>query len=162
MDATDRARPESGSVLTRSATAARLALLLVAAVTFAGGRQPAIAQSPTPPTGVIVGRVVDADAGTPVSGVVVIALGTTDPGPGARPPAMVTDAQGRFAFRNLAKGSYTLLANLGGNGFSPGGFIVTGMGHQIGAYLMADSGSAVRMVPSAQSSSVTGSAFPTR
>jgi hypothetical protein len=48
---------------------------------------------------------------------------------------MLTDAQGRFVFRNLPKGTYSLAATIGGNGYSPSGFIVTGMGHQVGAYL---------------------------
>ena len=48
---------------------------------------------------------------------------------------MLTDAQGRFVFRNLPKGTYSLMATIGGSGYSPSGFIVTGLGHQIGAYL---------------------------
>jgi hypothetical protein len=130
----DRGRLERGPAVIRHRAAARLIIAIVAAVA-GGGAQPAIAQSPGAPTGAIVGRAVDADAGTPVSGVAIVALGEQQPGPGARPPVMLTDAQGRLAFRNLAKGSYTLIANVGGNGYSPSGFLVTGTGHQIGAYL---------------------------
>ena len=92
------------------------------------------AQPSTPAAGLIMGRVVDADAGTPLSGVIVMALGG-DPVPGARAAVVVTDPQGRFVFRSLPQASYTLTATVGGNGYSPNGFIVTGMGHQIGAYL---------------------------
>lgn len=94
-------------------------------------------QSPTG-TGLILGRVIDADAGTPVSGVVVTAIASSDPAtiaPTGRPQSMLTDAQGRFVFRNLPKATYSLRAAIGGSGYSPSGFIVTGRGHQIGAYL---------------------------
>jgi hypothetical protein len=87
--------------------------------------------------GVIVGRVVDADTGTPVPGVVVHAARVR--GEGGAPPAsrdsLLTDPQGRFAFGGLADGAYMLTTSVGGSGFSPGGFLVTGLGHQIGAYL---------------------------
>jgi hypothetical protein len=66
------------------------------------GSQP---QAPTG-TGLILGRVFDADAGTPVSGVVVSAIDTPDPTAiqqTARPQAMLTDAQGRFVFRNAMR-----------------------------------------------------------
>ena len=52
-----------------------------------------------------------------------------------RPQAILTDAQGRFVFRQLPKATYSLVATVGGSGYSPSGFIVTGRGHQIGAYL---------------------------
>jgi hypothetical protein len=94
-------------------------------------------QGPTG-TGLILGRVVDADAGRPVSAVVVTAVASADPftiPPAGRPQSMLTDAQGRFVFRNLPKATYSLIATTGGNGYSPSGFIVTGRGHQIGAYL---------------------------
>ena len=107
--------------------------MLAVAAACAGAVSRVMAQS-RPPGASVVGRVVDADAGTPVSGVVITAASAA-PEPGARPPAVLTDAGGRFVFRNLPRGSYTLIASVGGNGFSPSGFIVSGMGHQIGAYL---------------------------
>lgn len=124
--------------------AAWLALLMLGTAATRAQQGP----PPGPPggataTGVILGRVVDADTGTPISGVLVGTLGAVgrdpvpygSPAPPGRPQAMVSDTQGRFVFRNLAKGTYTLAANIGGNGYSPSGFLVTGMGHQIGAYL---------------------------
>jgi hypothetical protein len=47
----------------------------------------------------------------------------------------MTDAEGRFAFRQLPAGSYTLAVTTGGTGFSPAGFLVSGMGHLIAPYL---------------------------
>ena len=113
---------------------AALVMCLIVEGSAVAGRQP---QS-TPATGAILGRVVDAAAGTPVSGVVVSAVGSPDPAtipPSGQPQSMLTDAQGRFVFRNLPKGPYSLTATVGGRGYSPSGFIVSGMGHQIGAYL---------------------------
>jgi hypothetical protein len=107
------------------------ALVLLSIIPAAGmaGRQP---QAPTVASS-IVGRVVDASTGAPVSGVVVTAMAAILPG--GQPQSMLTDAQGRFVFRNLPKGTYSLMATIGGRGFSPSGFLVSGMGHQIGAYL---------------------------
>src|SRR5688572_6464249 len=102
---------------------AAVVVLLSIGVAGLAGRQ----SQATPGTGFILGRVVDATTGAPVSGVVVTASG--------HPQSMLTDAQGRFVFRNLPKGTYSLTATIGGRGFSPSGFLVTGMGHQIGAYL---------------------------
>jgi hypothetical protein len=87
----------------------------------------AAAQTPAqgPSTGIVVGRVVDADVGTPVSGMLIRA--------GSH--AVVTDSQGRFVVGGLPKGTYTLTATIGGTGFSPSGFLVSGLGHQIGPYL---------------------------
>jgi hypothetical protein len=88
-------------------------------------------QAPTQesPAGIIVGRVVDVDTGTTLSGVLV-----TTTAAGNR-QAVLTDAQGRFVVSGLAKGRYTLTTTVGGTGFSPSGFLVSGFGHQIGAYL---------------------------
>ena len=63
----------------------------------------------TPPpigTGLILGRAVDADSGKPISGATVSLY---RPGTTGYEPVM-TDAQGRFVFRNLAAGSLTLRA----------------------------------------------------
>jgi hypothetical protein len=117
--------------MTRLAALLVLLIIEAAAVT---GRQP----QPAPGTGVILGRVIDAATGAPISGVVVTAAGSSDPAtvsPPGQPQSMLTDAQGRFVFRNLPQGTYSLTVAIGGRGFSPSGFLVTGMGHQIGAYL---------------------------
>ncbi len=56
-------------------------------------------------TGVIVGRVVEADANTPVAGTIVtLSVG------GFTPLRVLTDGQGRFAFRALPKGSFSITA----------------------------------------------------
>ena len=91
-------------------------------------------QQPVPaPTGVIVGRVIDARSNAPIAGV---AVGLTGPvlARGSEPIA-ITDSQGRFAFRALPKGSYTIAASTSSNGFSVNGFVVTGTGFPIGPYL---------------------------
>jgi hypothetical protein len=48
---------------------------------------------------------------------------------------VLTDEQGRFVFRGLPKANYTISTTIGGNGNSPSGFIVTGLGQPYGAYL---------------------------
>ena len=95
-------------------------------------------QAPTP-HGVVLGRVVDADTGRGIGGVFVSITPRT---PSAAPnspspqlPRALTDAEGRFLLSGLAPGPYTLRATMGSNGFSPSGFVVTGSGHRIGAYL---------------------------
>ena len=47
----------------------------------------------------------------------------------------MTDGDGRFLFRQVAKGAYQITATVGGSGFSPNGFIVSGFGSPIGLYL---------------------------
>jgi hypothetical protein len=112
--------------------------LALAAAMVAGAGAHAV-QTPSSTTGTILGRVVDADAGTPLSGVLVTAVPATQAAAGGeapqRPQAIVSDAHGRFLFTDLPAGTYALRASVGGTGFSVGGFVVSGMGHQIGAYL---------------------------
>src|SRR5262249_52059407 len=78
------------------------------------GGSPAVGQQPPAAgTGFIAGQVVDAATGRPVAEVSVNAAGRGAPGGGrgAVTPAVIADAQGRFFFRNLAQGNYTLTAN---------------------------------------------------
>ncbi len=57
-------------------------------------------------TGVIMGRVVEADGTSPVAGTIVtLSL------PGFAPQRVLTDGQGRFAYRGLPKGSFSLTAS---------------------------------------------------
>jgi hypothetical protein len=104
----------------------------------------AFAQQPGPPgpaplgTGVIVGRVIDATSNAAVASVTV-ALMPAGPavsaGPAGPPRTVLTDRQGRFVFRQLPAGAYTVTTRLGSNGFSPSGFIVSGSGNPIAPYL---------------------------
>ena len=81
--------------------------------------------APTPPvtTGIIVGRAVDGVGGKPLAGVTV-SLGAGAPGLGGAasvggvtvplPPGnatrVMTDSEGHFVFRGLAKGSFSITA----------------------------------------------------
>jgi len=76
----------------------------------AGAQQP-------PPTGTafIAGQVVDSVTGRPISEAQIVAIGRNMPGAGrAGLPAVLADAQGRFFFRGLVTGSYSLTANQAG------------------------------------------------
>ena len=70
--------------------------------------QPA-ANPSTRSTAVIVGRVVDAGTGKPVSGAVVSLAGATLRI--GQAPRLMTDSQGRFLYRNLPPGSYSVTAS---------------------------------------------------
>ena len=70
-------------------------------------------------TALVLGRVVDAGSGKPVSGATVAISGSTLPRT-PPPPRVMTDSQGRFLYRNLPPGSY--------------GFTVTKAGYIDGAY----------------------------
>lgn len=97
-------------------TAAAAVLWAVMATGTPQAQQPGASQAP-PPTGLIVGRVVDAASGRPVGGAIVSLFG----GPAAaavpgtppnlsRQPRAMTNGSGQFVFRKLAKGSYSLSA----------------------------------------------------
>jgi hypothetical protein len=120
--------------MTRSIISIGVVTLMVAGAGSVAARQ---AFPTDKASGVIVGRVVDADTGAPVPGVVVHAARVrADTGaPPASRESLLTDPQGRFVFGGLADGAYMLTTTVGGSGFSPSGFLVTGLGHQIGAYL---------------------------
>jgi hypothetical protein len=83
---------------------------LVLLVAFQAG-QPA-QPAPPPPTGLILGRVVDAASGRPVAGAIVALQNGTMIMPGAPPPGpqprALTNANGQFVFRRLPKGSFGL------------------------------------------------------
>src|SRR5579872_661174 len=78
-------------------------------------------QSPSAPTGLILGRVVDAASGRPISGAIVT-LGGLAPTAAAAPaapvaspqPRALTSAGGQFVFRNLPKGSFSLTVTRAG------------------------------------------------
>ena len=98
--------------------------------------QTGTAGPPLVTTGLIVGRVIDAASGTPVAGVIVtlnggpartqgLPLNPAAPGAGGRGPAasvprILTDGEGRFAFRNLTRGTYTISATK--SGYSAGAY----------------------------------------
>lgn len=103
---------------------------MVLALGMAGAAVAAQSQSvPAAPTGLIMGTVVDAESQAPIGGALV-QLAAAAAGQRA-----LTDAEGRFAFRQLPAASYTLSVTTGGTGFSPGGFLVSGMGVLTAPYL---------------------------
>ena len=106
-----------------------MAALCVAALNAQGTGAPAPASAAS--KGLIVGRVVDAVWNTPIPGVIVALAGAPLPGS----IRVLTDAQGRFLFRNVPKGSFTLRATIGA-GVEGAGFIwAGGVGPQVGPYL---------------------------
>jgi hypothetical protein len=121
---------EGRRVMRRHTTLAILAVLLVVAGLGA--------QAPAPPArggsaskGLIVGRVVDAVSNAPIPSVIVTLAGA----PLGSSIRVLTDSQGRFLYRNVPKGSFTLRAAIGAN-IEGGGFMWSGgFGPQIGPYL---------------------------
>lgn len=103
---------------------------MIVGLSIAGASVVAQSQSaPAAPTGLIMGTVIDAESQAPVGGALVQLAGAAS---GQR---ALTDAEGRFAFRQLPAASYTLSVTTGGTGFSPGGFLVSGMGNLTAPYL---------------------------
>ena len=89
-----------------------VAVSLTAAVASAGqtpapAEKPAPVSSATPAIGELEGRIVD-DAGRPLAGVLVMALGASTQA------YEISDRDGRFAFRNLARGAYMMRARQAG------------------------------------------------
>ena len=70
------------------------------------------APQPPPPTGLILGRVVDGASGRPVPGVIVSLEGATPAAPPASTglPRAITNSNGQFVFRRLPKGAFGLTA----------------------------------------------------
>ena len=72
-------------------------------ISFAGDT-PTLAPTPPSGTGLIMGRVVEGDTNKPVAGVIVnlylTPVGSYDP--------VITDDEGRFVFREIPKGDFTL------------------------------------------------------
>lgn len=95
-------------------TSGRLSLLLVLISTPALVSQ----QRRDPASGLLVGQVIDAATSRPLSGAVVNLSGPS--APGAPHPRILTGADGRFVFRNLPRGSYSLTATR--NGFTDGAY----------------------------------------
>ena len=94
-------------------TAAVLTLPLIA------GAQETVTPADTTGTGLIVGQVVDAASNKPPNGVVVRLSGRPAPDaiPGVSAPSalqVMTGADGRFVFRDLPKGSFTIISTKGG------------------------------------------------
>ena len=59
-------------------------------------------------SGLIIGQVIDAGSNRPVAGAVVSMSGP--PGPASRPMAVLTGTDGRFVFRDMARGNYNVTA----------------------------------------------------
>jgi Carboxypeptidase regulatory-like domain len=71
----------------------------------------------TPPSSIVAGRVVDATTGRPIAGVIVTPAGSAAAvaAPNSQGPARVlTNANGNFVLRGLAKGSLVLTGTKGG------------------------------------------------
>jgi len=92
---------------------------VIAAVSWGVLATELVAQRPatqTPHTGIIIGRVVEFDTSEPVAGVRVTRwLGT---GGDLTQYEVISDAQGRFLFRNVGPGSWRILAEM--PGYAPG------------------------------------------
>jgi hypothetical protein len=88
----------------------------------------------------IVGRVLDQADQKPVGGAVVeiasvAVINGVVPASANPPRRQMTDALGRFVFRELPGDVYTVRVTVGGTGFSPYGYIQNGSGFRIGEYL---------------------------
>ena len=96
----------------RAVAALLLGVVMLGTASLAGRQQVTIVgdgtmvrdeRAPAPGTGIILGRTIDPGTNQPVSGAVVnVRMGT------ARFDPVMSDEQGRFVFRDLPKGRYTL------------------------------------------------------
>ena len=94
-------------------------LMVLTVLMVLGASSAAQSPAPQPRDGVITGQVVDATTGRPVGAVVVTIGGASIPvrvGPSAPPgpPRILTGGDGRFVFRDLPAGSFTITATKGG------------------------------------------------
>lgn len=103
---------------------ASLLLALIVVTALPGAAQtpaippgPAPAPAPVPATGLITGRVLNAD-GAPIASAIVSLSGRGQPV--QQSPRVLTDAEGRFFFSDLAAGTYTASATK--PGWIPGAF----------------------------------------
>ena len=106
-----------------------VALLLACGLPTAGSQ--AKVEAPVQPsedsaTGMIVGQVVDAGTGRPVSGAIVSYSGPPPPRPPVRaaatsPPRILTGPDGYFVFRGLRAGNYGISAQK--PGYATGAFV---------------------------------------
>jgi uncharacterized protein (DUF2141 family) len=87
--------------------------LLIHSTLFALALSAQLAEPPS--SAIVAGRVVDATSGRPIAGVVVTPAGSAVSASGSFGPARVlTNANGHFVLRGLAKGSLVLIATKGG------------------------------------------------
>jgi protocatechuate 3,4-dioxygenase beta subunit len=97
-----------------AATRVRVGIPLVACLALS---MTALAQRPSadPRTGLVVGQIVDAGTGRPLSSVVVSLQGASLRGragePNAPPPRILTGSDGRFVFRDLPEGGFSVTAS---------------------------------------------------
>jgi hypothetical protein len=92
----------------------RSALLVALTVTITHAQAPP-PQSPPTGTGLIVGQVVDAASGSPIPGAVATISGAALASSGSPPRIQaLTGGDGRFVFRDLPKGAFTITATKGG------------------------------------------------
>ena len=106
-----------------------LARVLSAVLLFLTPQASSPAQTQAPGTGVVAGQAIDATTGRPIGGAVVtLAAGgppavsatgvVLPPPPQARRGIAVANAEGRFVFRDVPAGSYSLTSTL--DGYAPG------------------------------------------
>jgi Carboxypeptidase regulatory-like domain len=105
-------------MLERALTCITVALVAVSAAITGATEQAAVTVRRT---GLIVGQVIDGNNGRPISGAIVTITGTTlrsggavfvSPGPST--PRILTGADGRFVFRDLPQGNFTISATKSG------------------------------------------------
>ena len=97
----------------------RLLVLLAVSMVSVGAALPAQLPKPPAANGLIVGIVVDADTGKPVSGAIVSVSSPAPASPFPREapaalPRILTGTDGRFVYRNLPRGNYSITVTRSG------------------------------------------------